>query len=64
MTRFNVDSPTDGEKLAYKKGFRDALYAFAHWKEGTQYVGTTGKELKDVLAHIESTFNYDERFNH
>lgn len=43
---------------AYKKGFIDGLTAFAHWKDGIEYVGTGGKTLKEVVEKIEETWNY------
>lgn len=39
---------------AYYKGLRDGVEKFAWWKDGTQYVGTTGSTLKDVLHDIDS----------
>ena len=35
-------------------GFEKGVWAFAHWKDGTQYVGTTGTLLKDVIADIDT----------
>lgn len=29
---------------------------YAHWKDGVQYVGTTGKTLKQALDQIEKEF--------
>lgn len=43
---------------AYKKGFIDALTAYAHWKDGVEYVGTSGKTLKEAIEKVEETFSY------
>lgn len=37
---------------AYYKGMREGVEKFAWWKDGTQYVGTTGSTLKSVLHDI------------
>ena len=39
---------------AYYKGLREGVEKFAWWKDGTQYVGTTGSKLKSVLQDIDS----------
>ena len=44
---------------AYYKGLREGVEKFAWWKDGTQYVGTTGSKLKSVLQDINS-FEADE----
>ena len=38
---------------AYFQGLREGLEMYAHWKDGVQYVGTTGKTLKVALAEIQ-----------
>lgn len=38
---------------AYHEGLREGLEMYAHWKDGTQYVGTCGKTLKQALAEID-----------
>lgn len=38
----------------YTQGYLDALYDFAHWKDGTMYVGTTGRTFKEVKSEIEA----------
>lgn len=35
---------------AYYQGQREGISLYAHWKDGEQYVGTTGRTLKDALA--------------
>jgi hypothetical protein len=36
----------------YAIGFAQAIKCFAHWRDGTQYVGTTGTTLKDATDNI------------
>ena len=43
----------------YDKGFMDALVNFAHWKDGDQYVGTTGLTLKQAIADRHSLHTYN-----
>jgi hypothetical protein len=43
---------------AYYQGLREGVERFAWWRDGTQYVGTTGAELKAVLEDI-NTFEAD-----
>lgn len=37
---------------AYYEGLREGVGMYAHWKDGVQYVGTTGKTLKQSLETI------------
>lgn len=37
---------------SFYDGMREGIALYAHWKNGTQYVGTTGKTLKEALAKI------------
>lgn len=37
---------------AYYQGLREGIEMYAHWRDGTQYVGTTGRTLKQALAGI------------
>ena len=37
----------------YKKGFIAGIKCFAWWKDGIQYVGTTGMTLKQALETID-----------
>ena len=39
---------------AYYNGIREGIEQYAHWKDGVQYVGTTGKTLKDALKNIDA----------
>jgi hypothetical protein len=45
-------------KDAYKKGFIAGMAAFAHWKNGEQYVGTTGISLEEAINDVESIYNF------
>ena len=48
------------EKSAdYYEGLREGIRRFAYWKDGTQYVGTTGKRLDQA---IQETMNEQMRF--
>jgi len=40
-------------RVEYKEGLKEGVTRFAWWKEGTQYVGTTGKTLKQALEEID-----------
>ena len=33
----------------YERGYIDALHAYAHWKDGVQYVGSTGRTLANAI---------------
>lgn len=37
---------------AYFQGLREGIERYAHWRDGVQYVGTTGRALKVALAEI------------
>ena len=38
---------------AYYQGMRDGVERFAWWRDGIQYVGTTGRTLKEAIADID-----------
>ena len=40
------------KSLDFLEGFERGAWAFAHWKEGVQYVGTTGGLFSDVQQVI------------
>ena len=42
----------------YELGFIDGLTAFAWWKDGKQFIGTTGMALSEVLTHVDLTWNF------
>ena len=37
---------------AYYDGVRDGLEQYAHWRDGVQYVGTTGRTLKEAIERV------------
>lgn len=43
------DAMTKIVEAAYLSGMRRGIRLFAWWKDGVQYVGTTGKTLKEAL---------------
>ena len=45
--------------IAYDKGYVDAMIAFAHWKDGVEYVGTRGDTLHSMLEKRKDVYNYD-----
>lgn len=38
---------------AYYKGMREGVAMYAHWKDGVQYVGTTGRTLHQAIAELQ-----------
>lgn len=45
---------TEREEIhLYYEGVKEGVWRFAWWKDGIQYVGTTGKTLKQALADID-----------
>ncbi len=44
---------------SYDKGFKDALEAFAYWKDGVQYVGTTKTTLAEAISIRKNLFHYN-----
>lgn len=38
---------------AYYQGLRDGICKYAHWRDGVQYVGTTGRTLRSALQDID-----------
>ncbi len=41
----------------YIDGYIDGLSAYAWWKDGVQYVGTTGRTLPEAISKAPITFN-------
>ena len=41
------------QSRAYYRGLREGVEMYAHWHSGAQYVGTTGRTLKQALADID-----------
>ena len=44
---------------AYKKGFVDALRAFAWWKDGVEFVGDGHCTLKQAIDEVEKNWNWN-----
>jgi hypothetical protein len=42
------------QSRAYYEGLRDGVHRFAWWRDGVEYVGTTGSTLQQALADINS----------
>ncbi len=40
------------QSRAYYEGLRDGIHRYAHWRDGVQYVGTTGCTLKKALDDV------------
>ena len=38
---------------AYHQGLREGVKLYAHWRDGVQYVGTTGRTLKEALNTVD-----------
>lgn len=45
---------TETEIKAYYEGMREALWRYAHWKDGVQYVGNMGTTLKEATDKINN----------
>ena len=43
-------------RYSYKEGMKEGIKRFAWWKDGVQYVGTTGKTLKEALKEVDEEF--------
>ncbi len=41
------------QSRAYYQGRREGVSLYAHWRDGVQYVGTTGRTLKQALDSID-----------
>jgi len=42
------------------QGMIEGFKTYAHWKDGVQYVGTTGKTLKDAIKEVDEIKGYNE----
>lgn len=52
------------QSRAYYEGLRDGVHRFAWWRDGVQYVGTTGSTLQQALDDINSAEEHLlERYN-
>jgi hypothetical protein len=38
--------------MVFYAGMREGMAMYAHWKDGTQYVGTCGTTLKEAIRKI------------
>lgn len=52
-------SETDTPQAAYKRGFRDALYAYSWMKDGVSYVGTCGKRLDEAYREVDAGTHFN-----
>jgi hypothetical protein len=55
MISFNPDQDQYlqlAQSRAYYEGLRDGIHQYAHWRDGVQYVGTTGRTLKEALDTV------------
>jgi hypothetical protein len=46
----------ESETRAYYQGVLDGLWRYAWMKDGTYYVGTTGKTLREAKDDVEKEF--------
>jgi hypothetical protein len=43
---------------------RDGIHRYAHWRDGVQYVGTTGRTLKQALDDVnQAEADLMDRYN-
>ena len=46
---------TEREEIqTYYSGVAEGIHKYAYWKDGVQYVGTTGKTLKQALEDLKA----------
>lgn len=45
----------DEAQVAVREGMIAGIETFAWWKDGVQYVGTTGTTLRDALIELDKT---------
>lgn len=43
----------------YDRGYVDGVRAFAHWKDGEQFVGTAGTKMTDAILKRKDSSGYD-----
>lgn len=46
---------------AYYDGIKDGISKYAWWKNGIQYVGTTGKTLKEAYTEVNTELELELR---
>lgn len=39
-------------EISYKAGMKQGIWLFAWWKDGEQYVGTSGRTLKEAYKEL------------
>lgn len=49
---------TQMKEIIYRKGFLDGLRCFAWWKDGVEFVGTSGTRLRDAEAVCNTQWSY------
>jgi hypothetical protein len=47
-------------RASYDQGFIDGVRCFAWWKDGVEYVGTTGMTLKEAIEQRAKLFGYGQ----
>lgn len=55
---YNDHDRTEAERTAYLHGMAAGFKIFAWWKDGKQFVGTCGMELRDAVRVL---FDEDDR---
>lgn len=43
------------------RGLKAGIEAYAWWKDGTQYVGTAGRTLKEALEEVDKEFGNENQ---
>ena len=52
------------QSRAYYQGRREGVSLYAHWRDGVQYVGTTGRTLKEALDDVnQAESDLMDRYN-
>jgi len=41
-------------------GVKAGIEAYAHWKDGVRYVGTTGTTLEEALEEVDEAFETEK----
>ena len=60
MMESKLDKMADKiRKDIYKQGYIDGLTAYAWWKDGVQYVGTSHTTLEEAIEDLENNWNYN-----
>lgn len=53
----HIEDLIAGKSHEWIDGFTEGIKSFAHWKDGKQYVGSSGTMLKSVMAEINNYTN-------